>query len=175
MSEACNEQKNNLPIVYGIVDDSIVDGPGIRLAIFLQGCPHRCKGCHNPESQPFESGNAMNPDDIMKRLTPLTAGVTISGGEPFSQPEAVLAIIEAANNVGIDNIWIWSGWKYEELMDEKRHPFAHEILDKCTVLVDGPFIEDLHESSLKWRGSSNQRIIDLNKSSIGHIKLYECN
>lgn len=156
--------------IYGIVNDSIVDGPGLRLAVFFQGCPHHCPGCHNPESQVFKDNQYMSPDEILAEVTPLTSGLTVSGGEPFIQPEALLELVQSARQQGIENIWVWSGWTYETLMGGKVVPLAPEILNICDVLVDGPFIEELRDTvNLHWRGSSNQRLVDLKNSTPGHV------
>lgn len=168
---------NDKPIVYGIVNDSIVDGPGMRLAIFLQGCPHHCDGCHNPDSQVIPEtmknmvsvGTVMEPSEILDKMTPLTKGITISGGDPFLQPVAVLSILEEASARGITDVWIWSGWTYEHLMDPALHPLGSEILSRCSVLVDGPFVLEGRNTLLAWRGSPNQRVIDLRESTPGNV------
>lgn len=154
--------------VYGIVNDSIVDGPGMRLAVFFQGCPHHCVGCHNPESQVFEDKEFLTPEAIMFHWTPITTGLTISGGEPFAQPKALLELVKYARQEGVEDIWVWSGWTYEELLEAV--PLAKEILEYCDVLVDGPFVEELRDTvNSKWRGSTNQRLVDLSQSSSNNI------
>lgn len=163
------ETKINL---YGTVVDSIVDGPGLRLAIFFQGCPHHCPGCHNPESQLFIDNEFMSVNEVLDKITPLTRGITVSGGEPFAQPESLLSLVRAARDRGVRDIWVWTGYLYENLASSKTVALGAEILSEIDVLVDGPYIEDLHTNDLQWVGSSNQRIIDV-KQSIAQNKIIE--
>ena len=150
--------------IAGKVQDSIVDGPGLRFVVFTQGCPHRCPGCHNPGTHDFEGGTEVSAQEVIKAMlsNPLTDGVTFSGGEPFSQPAACAEIARAAKEKGL-NVWAYSGWTFEELnaMDD---PAVREFLELTDVLVDGPFLLEQRTLSLKWRGSRNQRIIDVPKS-----------
>lgn len=150
--------------VYGLVQDSIVDGPGLRFAVFVQGCPHRCLGCHNPDSHNPFGGKEMNVKDIISEMlkSPFTDGLTLSGGEPFSQPEECLALAKVAH-ANCLNVWCYSGWTFENLLyngsGEER-----KLLQEVDTLVDGPFILAERTLSLPWRGSRNQRIIDVKKS-----------
>lgn len=153
--------------LFGTVEDSIVDGPGLRFAIFVQGCVHNCPGCHNPESQSFSGGYDETIDAILQSIaqSPLTQGITLSGGEPFCQAQALIPLVEAIRlQYPAYSIWIYSGYTYEELLAGKPNAFAPELLNICDVLVDGLFIQDLHSYDLLWKGSSNQRIIDIAKS-----------
>lgn len=144
--------------------DSIVDGPGLRFTLFTQGCPHRCDGCHNPDTHDPNGGKEMRAEEIINIMlsNPLIDGLTLSGGEPFSQPEDCLKIALSAHERGL-NVWAYSGWTFNEL---STHPDAavRELLAHCDVLVDGPFILDHRSLTLKWRGSANQHIIDVRKS-----------
>lgn len=151
--------------IYGLVDDSIVDGPGMRYAVFVQGCTHQCPGCHNPESQPCEGGTVMTVDEIMEKIdaNKLTSGITLSGGEPFEQPEACCELARKAKERGL-SVWAYSGYLYEQLAAGYPSAAAAELLDCIDVLVDGPFVESLHSYDLKWKGSSNQRVIDMKKT-----------
>lgn len=148
----------------GTADDSIVDGPGIRLALFTQGCGRACPGCHNPESQPYMGGYTVSSGELfaMVEANPLLAGVTLSGGEPFDQAEALLPFVRRLRTERPAlSVWAYSGYLLEELMADIPSHAAHELLELCDVLVDGPYDEQLRSLELQWRGSSNQRVIDL--------------
>ena len=143
--------------IAGIVNDSIVDGPGLRLAIFAQGCPHHCPGCHNPESHDFSGGSDMDTEKIIARMdaNPLLDGITLTGGEPFEQPDACRILADAAHARGL-NVWAYSGYTFEQLcaVPEKRR-----LLEACDVLVDGPFLLAERSLDLRFRGSKNQRVL----------------
>ena len=143
--------------IAGIVNDSIVDGPGLRLAIFAQGCPHHCPGCHNPESHDFAGGSDMDTEKIIARMdaNPLLDGITLTGGEPFEQPDACRSLADAAHARGL-NVWAYSGYTFEQLcaVPEKRR-----LLEACDVLVDGPFLLAERSLDLRFRGSKNQRVL----------------
>ena len=163
--------------LYGTAVDSIVDGPGLRFAVFVQGCSHACPGCHNPESQPACGGTVTKIDDVVAAIEEngLVGGVTLSGGEPFEQCAACLALARKLRKRGY-SLWIYSGYLYEDLMAARPDPLAPELLACCDVLVDGPFIQALNSYDLSWRGSSNQRIIDLAASrDAGEIVLWQTN
>lgn len=152
--------------IAGMIQDSIVDGPGFRFTLFTQGCPHNCEGCHNPETHDFNGGSEMSPDEIIKKLlsNPLTDGITFSGGEPFEQAEGCAVIARAARENGL-NVWAYSGYTFEELLDKaERQPEVMDLLKLTDVLVDGRFVLAQRSLSLKWRGSANQRILDVPKS-----------
>ena len=156
----------------GIAQDSIVDGPGMRLTVFFQGCPHGCPGCHNPQTHDFAGGREGDTEQILDQLrgSSLTAGLTLSGGEPFCQPEAFRALAEGARAAGKD-VWAYSGYTYEQLMaDSDKAP----LLTLCDVLVDGPFLLSQRSLALTFCGSSNQRLIDLAKTrESGKIVLWQ--
>ena len=143
--------------IAGIVNDSIVDGPGLRLAIFAQGCPHHCPGCHNPESHDFAGGSDMDTEKIIARMdaNPLLDGITLTGGEPFEQPDACRILADAAHARGL-NVWAYSGYTFEQLcaVPEKRR-----LLEACDVPVDGPFLLEERSLDLRFRGSKNQRVL----------------
>ncbi len=148
--------------IAGIVNESIVDGEGYRLAVFTQGCPHHCKGCHNPQTWDMNGGEMVDEQQIIDALgkNPLLQGVTFSGGEPFMQPEALAVIAKAAHDMGLD-VWSWTGFKYEDLLaDEKRRG----LLKNVDILVDGPFVLEKRNLGLMFRGSENQRVIDVRAS-----------
>lgn len=148
--------------VMNIIHDSVVDGEGLRTVIFFAGCPHRCLGCHNPESWKMTNGREMTIDEILSEVesNPLT-DVTFSGGEPMIQAKKLATLARRIKALG-KNIWVYSGFTLEELL-EARDPYKREVLTFCDVLVDGRFVLEERDLSLKFKGSRNQRIIDLNK------------
>ena len=150
----------------GTVNDSITDGPGLRFAIFVQGCPHNCPGCHNPQTHDFLGGYDDDTDSLFERIikNPLLDGVTFSGGEPFCQarPLAELAVRLRAAGLGVMS---YSGFTVEELIREASSENAYmELLNSIDYLVDGRFVESLKSYECRFRGSTNQRIIDVKKT-----------
>lgn len=148
--------------IAGLTQDSIVDGPGFRFTVFVQGCAHHCEGCHNPQTHDPAGGKDMTTDEIIRemRSNPLTDGLTLSGGEPFDQTEDCLTLVRAARESGL-NVWSYSGYLFEQLLaDEKKS----QLLKELDVLVDGPFVLSQRSLALAWRGSRNQRVIDVQKS-----------
>jgi anaerobic ribonucleoside-triphosphate reductase activating protein len=148
--------------LYGVADDSIVDGPGIRLAVFTQGCRHACCGCHNPDAQPFEGGTPTTIDELGEKVeaNPLLSGITLTGGEPFEQAAALVELARRVREKGLD-VWAYSGYRFEELLAGGPDGAAVPLLEQVDVLVDGRFVEPLKTLGLRWRGSSNQRLIDV--------------
>lgn len=151
--------------IAGISNDSIVDGPGLRLTVFTQGCPHHCPGCHNPQSHDFEGGEMRDTASIIDiaRENLLLDGVTLSGGEPFAQPDACAEIAKEAHALGL-NVWCYSGYTFEALL--VGDPSWRNLLENIDILVDGPFILSQRTLDSKFRGSSNQRILDVPASLI---------
>lgn len=151
--------------IFGEAPDSIVDGPGLRYGVFVQGCKHACPGCHNPESQPMDGGKVEQISDVVSRIAKnrLCHGVTISGGEPFEQAEACAELARQVRDLGM-NVWVYSGYTYEDLASGNVGQAALDLLNQADVLIDGPFVQVLHSYDLQWRGSSNQRIIDMNET-----------
>ena len=147
----------------GIVGDSIVDGPGIRMTIFCQGCPHHCHGCHNPETWAFEGGTDMDEEQIMEivRSNPLVKGVTFSGGEPFAQAEGFAKLAKKLHGQGYE-VASYSGYTFEQLKDGTSA--QKDLLSNIDILIDGPYVEEKRSLTLVYRGSSNQRILDVKKS-----------
>ena len=143
-----------------IITDSIVDGPGIRTTIFSQGCPHHCPGCHNPSTWPFEGGTQIVEADILQivQSNPLCKGVTFSGGEPFAQAEGfgILAGLLKENGYEVAS---YSGYTFEQLLDGTVA--QKQLLEKIDILIDGPFLLAERSLDLSFRGSRNQRIIDV--------------
>ena len=149
--------------VAGVMGDSIVDGPGIRVAIFVQGCCHHCEGCHNPESWAFGAGTDMSVEELfaMVKANPLCRGVTFSGGEPFCQPEALYELGSRFKAAG-KHLMCYSGWTFEELLKKSgSEEYVGKLLSILDVLVDGRFDISKRSLSLLFRGSSNQRLIDV--------------
>lgn len=147
----------------GIQTDSIVDGPGIRTTFFAQGCPHHCKGCHNPETWPMEGGLSAYTEELLDivKSNPLCKGVTFSGGEPFVQAEGFAKLARLLTENGYE-VAAYSGYTFEELYaaaDAKK-----ELLTAIDILIDGPFVLEKKSLELNFRGSSNQRIINVQKS-----------
>lgn len=147
--------------ISGIVEESIVDGPGFRYVVFTQGCPHHCKGCHNPQTHPFEGGKLMDIDDIFKAFceNPLLAGITFSGGEPFCQPKPLYELAMKVKRLG-KTVMTYSGYTFEEL-EESDNLWVKKLLLATDILVDGPYIDELRDLTLQFRGSSNQRVLYL--------------
>ena len=161
--------------LYGLVADSIVDGPGYRTAIFTQGCPHHCAGCHNPESHDPAGGTDWTLDAVEKKFTgnPLLTGITLSGGEPFCQPAACAELARRARAKGL-TVWTYTGYRYEQLQQKaETEPDVEALLSQTDVLVDGPFVLGERSLELTFRGSRNQRLIDLPKTrATGAVVLY---
>lgn len=159
--------------IAGVVNDSIVDGTGMRFTVFTQGCPHHCPGCHNPQTHDFAGGSESDTDELIRRFrrNPLLDGITLSGGEPFAQCEACLLLAQAAHASGL-NVWSYSGYTYEELLNGKEE--WRNLLKELDVLVDGPFILEKRTLECKFRGSSNQRLIDV-QASLKAGKVIEIN
>ena len=147
----------------GVVQESIVDGPGIRYVVFVQGCPHGCPGCHNPQTHPFEGGYEADLDEIVAQVRedPLLQGVTFSGGEPFCQPEALCTLARRLRPY-IKDLVVYSGYTLEQLEEMAgQRPAVGELLALCDVLIDGPYIEAQRDLTRQYRGSANQRVIQL--------------
>ena len=150
--------------IAGTVNDSIVDGPGLRFAVFTQGCPHHCPGCHNPETHDPLGGREEDTQTLIAKLkkNPLLSGLTLSGGEPLDQSGACLELAKAAHQNGL-NVWVYTGYTWEEIMnrgDESQLALLREV----DVLVDGPFILAQRSLELDFCGSKNQRLIDVPRS-----------
>ena len=152
--------------IAGTVSESIVDGIGFRYTVFVQGCPHGCAGCHNPQTHDFSGGRVTDTDELFNECIqdPLNKGVTFSGGEPFCQAEPLYILGERFKERGM-SLWCYSGWTFEELLKKaEREPFVKKLLSIADVLVDGRFIEEQKSLALEFRGSKNQRLIDVQKS-----------
>lgn len=148
--------------IAGVVNDSIVDGPGIRYTVFTQGCPHHCHGCHNPQTWSFDGGKVIDVESLVPDLdqNPLLSGVTFSGGEPFMQPEALIELAKIAKSKGL-NVLSYTGFLYEDILND---PKKKALLLELDYLIDGPFILEERDLELRFAGSRNQRFIDVKKS-----------
>lgn len=162
--------------IAGIEPESFVDGPGIRFSIFTQGCSHNCLGCHNPQTHDFNGGHDISLAELLSMIeeNPLLDGVTLSGGDPMFQAKTLVPLAREIKERGL-NLVIFSGFTYERLMalkDEK--PECLELLTFADILVDGPFILAQRCLDLKFRGSKNQRLVDVQASlSAGRAVLHQ--
>ena len=146
----------------GFDEDGIADGPGLRAVVFVQGCPHHCPGCQNPQTWPFGTGTKVSTDELYTRIVsnPLTTGVTFSGGEPFSQAEALAELAERLH--GRYDLAAFSGYTLEGLLQlGKVNPGVLRLLGAIDILIDGPFVAARRDRQLLFRGSGNQRILDV--------------
>lgn len=156
------------------VNDSIVDGPGLRFTVFTQGCPHRCPGCHNPETHDPKGGKDVSLEELeaQMRKNPLLSGLTLSGGEPFAQAEACAALARVAHALGL-NVWTYTGYLCETLL-RQNDPAWTALLRETDVLVDGPFLQQEKTYGIPFRGSRNQRLIRVPESlAQGQVVLWE--
>ena len=154
--------------VNGVVEESIVDGPGLRYVVFTQGCPHKCKGCHNPGTHRSGAGHVLDIRDILRGFieNPLLSGITFSGGEPFLQPGPLSVLAAQVNGLG-KNVAVYTGYEYEQLRDLARQDaYIGKLLDLTDILIDGPYVESLRNLELQYRGSSNQRVLELKNGRI---------
>lgn len=160
--------------IAGTANDSIVDGPGIRFTIFTQGCPHNCKGCHNPQTHDFNGGELVDIAELLEKAkeNPLLDGVTFSGGEPFCQAEALAELGEKIKALGL-NIITYTGYTFEYLYEHRTENGWDRLLGVTDFLIDGPFILEQKDWEIKFRGSSNQRYIDC-KASMEQGRAVEC-
>ena len=159
--------------IADIIEESFVDGEGVRFAIFVQGCHHNCKGCHNPATHDFTGGRLVDTAQIIAKFqnAPLISGITLTGGEPLCQIKAVTELAGAAKKLNL-SVWCYTGFIYENLIgnltkaEEKYFTSdqIHQFLDYVDVLVDGPFIESQRDLTMNFCGSRNQRLVDIHKS-----------
>ena len=155
-----------IKLASDIEQDSIVDGDGIRTVIWTQGCPHKCKGCHNPTTHSFKDGEVVEVDDVIERIRSLENqdGITFSGGEPFCQAHECSVIAKFCKDINL-NVWCYTGYTYEELLEmSEKNKYIKEFLNNIDVLIDGKFILELKSYDTKYRGSKNQRLIDVYSS-----------
>lgn len=159
--------------IANTISDSIVDGPGLRLTVFTQGCPHRCPGCHNPDTHDPQGGREVTVEELGGLLgqDPLLQGLTLSGGEPFCQAGECARLARLAHKKGLD-VWTYTGYTYEELA-AGGDPEWGALLSETDVLVDGPFLLARKSYAALFRGSDNQRLIDLRATrAAGQVVLW---
>lgn len=160
--------------ILDILEDTTVDGPGFRTAIYAAGCPNGCPGCHNPESWDINRGHWMSTEEILEKvLADNFADVTFSGGDPMFQPEGFTQLAHAIKEWSRKNIWCYTGYTFEKLL---RNPRQAQLLKYIDVLVDGKFKKELRDEGLYFRGSRNQRLIDVQTSlQKGETVIYHYN
>lgn len=167
--------EDKLVRLSGIAYESLVNGPGMRRVLFSQGCKHNCPGCFNEETHSFKGGKLMDMDEVVKGITenPFISGVTFSGGDPLEQADKFAYMAEKIKQAGL-NIWTYTGYTFEYILEHiNEKPAWQELLKYIDVLVDGKFDENKKDENLKFRGSSNQRIIDVQKTlAQGKLALY---
>ncbi|GFZ34140.1 anaerobic ribonucleoside-triphosphate reductase-activating protein [Clostridium zeae] len=168
--------EDNMIRLSGIIHESLVNGPGIRRVFFSQGCKHNCKECFNPETHNFDGGELRNMDELIEDLksNPIITGVTFSGGDPFEQADKFSYMAQKIKALGL-NIWCYTGYKFEYILSNLKDNEAWDrLINNIDVLVDGRFEITLRDESIKYRGSSNQRVIDVKSSLSGDeiITLY---
>lgn len=149
---------NNSPAalrVIDIIEGTSVDGPGLRTSVYLAGCDHHCPGCHNPQTWPRDAGRDMTVDEILRVIDIAGFNVTLSGGDPVYQAERLLPLLQAIHCRG-KTVWLYTGFTYGQLL---AIPAAKALLPYIEAVVDGPFVLELRDTTLPFRGSSNQRII----------------
>jgi anaerobic ribonucleoside-triphosphate reductase activating protein len=148
--------------ISGTIKHSLVNGQGIRFVIFFQGCLHRCEQCQNPETWDLDGGVDTDPDDLISMIlnTEHLDGVTLSGGDPFLQAECAAYIASKCHENGLD-VWCYTGYTFEQILNGNAPAGSMDLLKNCDVLVDGPFVTALRSSECSYRGSSNQRLIDV--------------
>ena len=154
--------------VLDIIGGTSVDGPGLRTSIYFAGCTHHCPECHNPESWDRMGGTEMTVDDVMARIEEEDFDVTFTGGDPLMQVEQLIELAERVRAAG-KKIWCYTGFRYEDIALDER---LSRILPYLEVLVDGPFLIACRDVKLLFRGSSNQRLIDVQNSTLGNIVLW---
>ena len=147
--------------VLSIIEDTMVDGPGFRTSIYCAGCRHKCPGCHNPQSWDFSGGKEMSTEELMRIIVADPyANVTFSGGDPMYQAAGFAELARAIHRRTNKDIWCFTGFRFEDLIQHDQR----ELLEQLDVLVDGPYVAALRDPDLLFRGSSNQRIIDVQAS-----------
>ncbi|MFA6075999.1 MAG: anaerobic ribonucleoside-triphosphate reductase activating protein [Negativicutes bacterium] len=155
--------------IAGIITESVVDGPGLRLVIFCQGCYHNCPGCHNPDTHDFYGGTDVKPEQLLRLIdeAPLIRGVTFSGGEPMLQAEQLLEVARYVKFIKKYDLVTYTGFVYEDLLRiAEENTAVSELLQLTDWLIDGPYIEKERDISIAFRGSRNQRIIDVQRSAV---------
>ena len=160
--------------IAGMKHESDTHGPGLRFVVSLQGCEHKCPGCYNPNAQDTAGGVDFPTEELMDQMlsNPLTGGLSLTGGEPFSQAANCTALARAARKAGL-NVWCWTGYTFEALLSSGTDT-QRELLQEIDVLIDGPFVLEEWTQELPWRSSQNQRLIQVQESlSLGKTILLQ--
>lgn len=156
-----------LDIKYG----TSVDGIGLRTSLYTAGCEHHCMGCHNPQSWSEDGGQSVTVEELFREIVEADMNVTFTGGDPMLHPEGFIELARMIKQRTDKTIWCYTGYLFEDLL---KHPLRRELVELCDVIVDGRYVEAERDLSLHFRGSRNQRIIDVAKSLSGDICLLEC-
>ncbi len=164
MTESSINSIRILDIKYG----TSVDGIGLRTSLYCAGCRNHCVGCHNPQSWDEDGGEAVSVEELFKRIVDADMNVTFTGGDPMLHPEGFIALARKIKSCTDKTIWCYTGYSFENLL---QHPTRRQLLELCDVLVDGRYVEAERDLSLHFRGSRNQRVIDVQKSLQGEICL----
>lgn len=167
MTELSTNNIRILDIKYG----TSVDGIGLRTSLYCAGCENHCPGCHNPQSWDENGGDAISVDELYQRIVEADMNVTFTGGDPMYHPEGFIALASLIKRHTDKTIWCYTGYRFEELLS---HPLRRQLVELCDVIVDGRYIEAERDLSLHFRGSRNQRIIDVQQSLNGEIVLFPC-
>jgi anaerobic ribonucleoside-triphosphate reductase activating protein len=162
MTESSTNNIRVLDIKYG----TSVDGIGLRTSIYCAGCQNHCRGCHNPQSWDENGGEPTSVEVLFKNIVDADMNVTFTGGDPMLHPEGFIELAQMIKNNTDKNIWCYTGYKFEDLM---LHPIRRKLVELCDVIVDGRYVESERDLSLHFRGSRNQRVIDVQKSLNGEI------
>ena len=157
--------------ILGIKYGTSVDGIGLRTSLYCAGCENRCPGCHNPQSWDEKGGDAITVDELYNRIVEADMNVTFTGGDPMYHPEGFIVLASLIKRHTDKTIWCYTGYRFEELLS---HPLRRQLVELCDVIVDGRYIEAEGDLSLHFRGSRNQRIINVHQSLNGEIVLFPC-
>lgn len=155
--------------IIDIVAGTTVDGPGLRTSVYMAGCSHNCPGCHNPQTHDPAGGMEMSIEEVIGVIEENGFDVTLTGGDPMFQPEATAELARRLKEKGY-GVWCYTGYTYEHAVSDPR---LSNVIEHVDVLVDGPFVQEERDISLRFRGSRNQRLVDLRRSEPGNICLYE--
>ena len=166
MTESSTNSIRILDIKYG----TSVDGIGLRTSLYCAGCRNHCHGCHNPQSWDENGGEPIRVEDLFKQIVDADMNVTFTGGDPMLHPEGFIELAQMIKNYTNKNIWCYTGYNFEDLL---QHPIRRKLVELCDVIVDGRFVESERDLSLHFRGSRNQRVIDVQKSLLGEISCLE--
>ena len=166
-ASSTNNSIRILSIKYG----TSVDGIGLRTSLYCAGCENHCPGCHNPQSGDENGGEAISVDELYTRIVDADMNVTFTGGDPMFHPEGFIALARLLKRNTDKTIWCYTGYRFEDLL---AHPIRRQLVELCDVIVDGRYIEPERDLSLHFRGSRNQRIIDVTASLAGDVVLVDC-